>query len=69
MLQVEMACKLMLRLQSFHGNVFEDFVEGEQNNVNLQGPKITPNLLPQIHCHIQEQIMLFLFTGEEVFLK
>ncbi len=44
-------------------------MEGEQNNVNLQGPKITPNLLPQIHCHIQEQIMLFLFTGEEVFLK
>jgi hypothetical protein len=35
----------------------------------LQGPKTIINRLPQTHCPIQEQIMLLLFTSEEVFAE
>jgi hypothetical protein len=38
-------------------------------HVDLQRPKTIPDLIPQTHCHIQEQILLLLFTSEEMFTK
>jgi len=69
MLQVEMACILMLRLQSLHGNALRILWKRNKIMKILQGPKTIINRLPQTHCPIQEQIMLLLFTSEEVFAE
>jgi len=50
-------------------NWLEDFVEGEQNNLDFfckfTRTKTTLGYLSQAFCHTQEQILLLLFIGAD----